>query len=67
MTGFIEEHLLKFEGLSDDDIAKLNAILPELKKLFQIIQSNWPGIAETVPVLLQLAQKLIAKQKELEL
>lgn len=67
MTGFIEEQLLKFGGLSDDDIAKLNAILPELEKLFQIIQSNWPGIAETVPVLLQLAQKIILKQKELEL
>jgi len=66
MTGFIEEQLLKFEGLSDTDIAKLNTILPELEKLFQIVQTNWPGIAQVVQVLIPMAQKIIAKQQELK-
>lgn len=65
MTGFIEDQLLRFEGLSDADIAELNHILPELEELFQIIQKEWPAIAKLIPVIMQLAQKVIAKQRSL--
>lgn len=66
MMGFIEDQLLRFEGLTDEDIANLNHVLPEIEKLFSIIQGEWPAIVKIVPVLAELANKVIVKQRSLK-
>lgn len=66
MTGFLEEDFLEFEGLSEEDITNLSAALPDLQKLIGILQQNWPTIVKVAPVLLLVAEKLIAKQRGLK-
>lgn len=66
MTGWIEDNLLRFEGLSDDDIRAINAILPDVERLTQALQQEWPTISKVVGVLLPIAQKVVKKQQELK-
>lgn len=66
MTGFLEEDFLEFEGLSEEDITNLSAALPDLQKLIGVLQQNWPTIVKIAPVLLLVAEKLIAKQRGLK-
>jgi len=65
MTGFFEDNLLRFEGLTDQDIADLNKILPDLQHLGTILNSEWPRINRVAPVLIRAVLKILAKQKEL--
>jgi hypothetical protein len=64
MTGFFEDQALRLEGLDDEDIAALNAALPDIQQLGLALAAQWPRIARVMPVLLRLAEKIIAKQKE---
>lgn len=66
MTGFLEDQALRFEGLDDKDIADLNAALPDLQALGRALSAQWPRVSRVAPVLLRLADKIIAKQKELK-
>lgn len=66
MTGFLEEDFLEFEGLSEEDVANLNTALPDLQKLIGVLQQEWPTIVKVAPVLLLVAEKLIAKQRGLK-
>jgi sirohydrochlorin ferrochelatase len=66
MTGFLEDNMLRFEGLDDQDIAALNAALPDIQELDAALAAQWPRIVRVVPVLLRIANKIIAKQKELK-
>jgi hypothetical protein len=38
MTGWIEDGVLRFEGLDDNDIARLNARLPDLLNLIKVFE-----------------------------
>jgi hypothetical protein len=66
MTGFLEDNMLRFEGLDDQDIAALNAALPDIQELDAALAAQWPRIVRVAPVLLRIANKIIAKQKELK-
>lgn len=59
MTGFLEDNMLRFEGLDDQDIAKLNAALPALATAIKALQPHIPG-------LVVIMEKIIAKQQELK-
>lgn len=65
MTGFIEDSVLRFEGLDDNDIANLNRILPAIQNLVNVYQAHVKQINEVQKVLLPIVQKILAKQKEL--
>lgn len=66
MTGFLEDDALRFEGLDDQDIAELNAILPDLQILNAQIAAQWPRIQKAAPILSRIAGKIIAKQRDLQ-
>lgn len=66
MTGFFEDDLLRFEGLTDQDIADLNAVIPDLQRLVGVLQQNWPIIAKVAPVLFRVVQDILAKQRGLK-
>ena len=64
MTGFLEDSVLRMEGLNDDDIAKLNARLPDIQNLITVIQSHQPQFNRVLTDLLPIVQKILAKQRE---
>lgn len=59
MTGFMEDNLLRFEGLNDKDIADLNRALPALSKALSLLQ---PHLSD----LTRIVETIIAKQQELK-
>lgn len=63
MTGFIEDMLMRQEGLSDKDVADLNAALPDVQVLDQALQAQWPRINKLAPLFLRLINTVIAKQR----
>lgn len=65
MTGFLEERFLEFEGLSEQDIADLTGMLPDLQKLIGVLQQEWPTIVKIAPILLRVVEKVIEKQRGL--
>lgn len=72
MTGFFEDLILRDEGLEQQDLNDLNAILPDLEKLDDAAIAEWPKIAVQIPImvkvfpiLLRIAKKVIAKQRTL--
>lgn len=65
MTGFIEDMLLRQEGLDDKDIADINAALPEIQRADQLLLAEWPRLAPLVPLFLRVFNKIIAKQRSL--
>jgi hypothetical protein len=80
MTGFLEDSMLRFEGLDDADIAALNAALADMQAIDQAIEAQWPAILKLVAAfaplwprlsrcvtsLSPIIDKIIAKQKELK-
>lgn len=66
MTGFLEDNMLRFEGLDDQDIMDLNGAMPDIQALDQTIIAQWPRIARVAPVLLRIINKVLQKQKELK-
>ena len=65
MTGFIEDMLLRQEGLDDKDIADINASLPEIQHLDEVLQKEWAGISKLVPIFARIVGKIINKQRSL--
>ena len=65
MTGFLEDNLLRMEGLTDQDIADLNAILPDLQNLVGIAQTHQAQFNRVMVKLLPIINKVIAKQRTL--
>lgn len=65
MTGPIEDMALRFEGLDDNDIARLNGILPDIENLVVVTKNHQAQLNRVLNVLLPIIQKVIAKQKEL--
>lgn len=65
MTGFMENTGLRMAGLDDQDIANLNAILPDLQNLIHIVQTHQAQFDRVLKVVLPLAQKVIAKERNL--
>ena len=66
MTGTFENMLLRSEGLTDDDIAKLNERLPDVQNLISVFESHLPQITRVVNDLGPIIQKVITKQEELK-
>lgn len=66
MTGFIEDSLMRMEGLDDNDITNINAVLPDIQNLVSIAQSHQKQFNRVLSVLLPVVQKVIAKQRELK-
>lgn len=66
MTGFLENDFLEFEGLDQQDIADLNAAIPDIQHLLQVIQQEWPTINKVAPVLLRIGSKVATKQESLK-
>ncbi len=64
MTGAIEDMALRFEGLDDNDIARLNGILPDIENLVVVTQKHQAQFNRVVNTLLPIIQKIIAKQRE---
>jgi len=65
MTGFLENDALRFEGLSDADIAKLNERLPDAQNLLTVLEAHMPQINRVMNDLGPIIQKIIAKQRTL--
>ncbi len=65
MTGWIENEGLKFEGLSDQDIADLNRILPDLQNLIWVAKKHEAQLSRVLSALLPIIEKIIAKQRTL--
>lgn len=65
MTGFLENDALRFEGLSDADIAKLNERLPDVQNLLTVLEAHMPQINRVMNDLGPIIQKIIAKQRTL--
>jgi len=65
MTGFIENMLLENEGLTNQDIADLNSILPDIQALDVALAAQLPRIVKVAPIALRIANKIIARQRTL--
>ena len=65
MTGFIEDMLMRDEGLDDQDIADLNTILPDIQALDTAILAQLPRITKVAPIVLRIVNKVITKQRTL--
>lgn len=65
MTGFIEDEVLRAEGLDDADIALINQELPDLENLITVLESHLAQI-NRVMKLLAVVQKVIAKQESMK-
>jgi hypothetical protein len=65
MTGFIEDMMLRQEGLDDKDIANINAILPDIQALDTALTAQLPRITKVMSVVLPIVNKVIAKQRSL--
>jgi hypothetical protein len=65
MTGFIEDNLLRMEGLSDKDISDLNSVMPDIQALDVAFQAQWPRIARVIPIVTRIVNIVLQKQKEL--
>jgi hypothetical protein len=79
VTGWIEDDVLRFEGLNNQDIADLNRILPDLQIIIAAVTPVLPAMQQlaavvtaqdkrfhmVAPILARIVQKLIAKQQEL--
>lgn len=79
MTGWLENQGLKFMGLSDDDIAKINERLPDVQNLILVTRQNQAKAMELLSVisshqaqlnrvltdLLPILQKAIATERNL--
>lgn len=65
MTGFLEDNILRFEGLTDTDISTLNARLPDLQNLLSVLESHMSQIDRCVKDLAPIVNKIIAKQRTL--
>ena len=63
--GFIEEMLLKNEGLSDQDVTDLNTILPDIQALDIALAAQIPRITKVAPIILRIVNTIIAKQRSL--
>ena len=66
MTGFIEDMMMRQEGLDDQDIADINAALPDIQALDQVFAQAWPRIAKLTPLFTRAFGKIIQKQRELK-
>lgn len=66
MTGFVEDALMRAEGLTDADIATVNAELPDIRKLDALLIENWPLIARVVSRLAPIFDKIVAEQQQLK-
>jgi hypothetical protein len=65
MTGFLEDNLLRMEGLDDNDIARLNGIMGDLQNLVVVAKNHQAQFNRVATVLLPIIEKIIAKQREL--
>jgi len=65
MTGFIEDMVLRQEGLSDADLADINTALPDIQTLDQAIEAQWPRINKLAPLFLRIFGIIVAKQRTL--
>jgi len=65
MTGFIEDMLLRQEGLDDKDLADINAALPDIQALDAAAEAQWPRINRLAPLFFRIFNKVIAKQRSL--
>jgi hypothetical protein len=65
MTGFIEDTIMRSEGLTDQDIADINTALPDIQALDATLVAQWPRINKVLPLILRLAGKIAAKQRTL--
>jgi hypothetical protein len=66
MTGFIEDGLLRSEGLDDADIATINAELADVRKVDALLIANWPLFSRLFTKLAPIFDKVVAKQQELK-
>ena len=65
MTGFLEDMMLRNEGLDDQDIADLNKALPDIQALDATLEAQLPRIMRVAPIALRIINKVIAKQRTL--
>ena len=65
MTGFVEDMLMRQEGLDDKDITDLNSILPDIQALDVALAAQLPHITKIAPIALRIVNKIIAKQRTL--
>lgn len=65
MSGFIEDMLFRQEGLDDQDLANLNADLPDIQALDTALTAQWPRINKLAPHFLRALNHFIAKQRSL--
>ena len=65
MTGFLEDNLLRMEGLDDADIQKLNDRLPDIQNLLLILQTHQAQINRVMTDLIPIFEKVIAKQRDM--
>lgn len=63
MTGFLEDNLLRMEGLDDDDIQKLNERLPDIQNLLLVLQTHQAQINRVMTDLIPIIEKIIEKQR----
>lgn len=63
MTGFLEDAFLREKGLSDDDIALINAELPDIDNLIAVFQSHQAQINRALR-LLTVVRKIIASERQ---
>jgi hypothetical protein len=66
MTGFFEDGVLRFMGLDDDDISALNDRLPDIQNLLTLVQTHQAQFNRVLTTILPMAQKVIAKQRDMK-
>lgn len=64
MIGFIEASALRMEGLTNEDIDGLNAVLPDIQNLLKVVDSHKAQFDRVFKVVMPIAQKIVAKQQE---
>lgn len=65
MTGAFEDGILRFEGLDDAEIAKLNERLADLDNLIAVGLAHQAQFNRVVSDLGPIIRKIIAKQRSL--
>lgn len=65
MTGFLEDAMLRLEGLTDADIATVNKRLPDLTYYLQLVEKEAHRLSGLIADLEPIIEKIIKKQENL--
>ena len=66
MTGVLEDTLLRLNNVTEQQIADINRVMPDIQNLILVAITHKAQVNRVLDVLLPVAKEIIAKQRELK-